>query len=90
MQARQFAASQPSKGVDVAAGPEFAANQPAKNPVQIACETVDFKPQPNQVDHAIVLRDPAGEQTVLIDTSQGGAIVSLKYQGQEHVWGYNF
>jgi len=45
--------------------------------------------QPNQPDQAIVLKDPAGEQTALFDTTQGGALVSLKYRGVEHIWGYN-
>jgi hypothetical protein len=45
--------------------------------------------QPEQVDHAVKIEDPAGEQTVLFDTTQGGAIVSYKYRGVENVWGYN-
>ncbi len=69
--------------------PAMPANEPSKNPVAQACETTEFKPQPNQTDRAVVLRDPANEQTVLFDTSQGGAIVSLNYGGREHVWGYN-
>ncbi len=69
--------------------PQMTANEPSKNPVVQACETTEFKPQPNQTDRAVVLRDPANEQTVLFDTSQGGAIVSLNYGGREHVWGYN-
>jgi hypothetical protein len=60
-----------------------------KEAMTIACQTTDFKPQPNQTDRAIVLHDPAGEQTALFDTTQGGALVSLKYRGVEHVWGYN-
>jgi hypothetical protein len=45
--------------------------------------------QPNQPDHAIVLKDPAGEQTALLDMTEGGALVSLRYRGAEHSWGYN-
>jgi hypothetical protein len=45
--------------------------------------------QPGQKDDAVVLKDPAGEQTVLFDTVEGGAIVSLKYKGVEHIWGWN-
>lgn len=89
-QAQGFAESQP-------AGPQSAplvaqepiATEPTKPSVRIGCETTEFKPQPNQVDQAIVLKDPAGEQTALFDTSQGGALVSLRYGGVEHIWGYN-
>jgi hypothetical protein len=35
------------------------------------------------------VQDPAGEQTVLFDVTAGGAIVSLKYKGIEHIWGWN-
>ena len=45
--------------------------------------------QPWKLDHAVVLQDPAKEQTVLFDTTEGGAIVSLIYRGVEHVWGRN-
>lgn len=61
----------------------------SKRPVTVACEITEFKPQPNQADKAIVLRDPAGEQTAIFDTTQGGALVSLKYHGLEHIWGFN-
>jgi hypothetical protein len=37
----------------------------------------------------VVLKDPASEQTVLFDMAQSGAIVSLRYKGVEHIWGYN-
>jgi len=60
-----------------------------KRPITISCQTTDFKPQPNQTDHAVILRDPADEQTALFDTTQGGALVSLRYRGIEHIWGYN-
>jgi hypothetical protein len=38
---------------------------------------------------AVIIKDPAGEQTVLFDITEGGALVSLKYRGIEHIWGYN-
>jgi hypothetical protein len=57
--------------------------------VPAACPVTEFKMQPEQVDHAVKIEDPAGEQTVLFDTTQGGAIVSYKYRGVENVWGYN-
>ena len=60
-----------------------------KDPVRARCQVTSFTMQPGQVDQALVIRDPAGEQTVLFDLTQGGAIVSLKYQGIEHIWGYN-
>lgn len=88
--AKQFAESQPSPEKIVL--PEPAAlplTQPDVKAVSVACETTDFVPQPDEVDHAVVLEDPAGEQKVLFDTTQGGAIVSWKYRGIEHVWGYN-
>ena len=45
--------------------------------------------EPGQVDQAVVLKDPAHQQTVLFDVKEGGAIVSLKYNGIQHIWGYN-
>lgn len=60
-----------------------------KEAIRVRCETTEFKPQPNQLDQAIVLKDPADEQKILFDTTQGGAIVSLEYKGREHIWGYN-
>ncbi len=73
--------------------PPVAAEPPRTPPdhdaVRVACQTTEFRMQPNQPDQAIVLKDPAGEQTALFDTTQGGALVSLKYRGVEHIWGYN-
>ena len=60
-----------------------------KEAVRVACQVTEFKMQPNQVDQAVILKDPTGEQTVLVDITQGGAMVSLKYRGVEHIWGYN-
>jgi hypothetical protein len=57
--------------------------------VRIGCQVTEFKMQPKQADQAVVLKDPAGEQTVLFDVTEGGAIVSWKYRGVEHIWGYN-
>lgn len=57
--------------------------------VRVGCQVTDYTMQPSQVDQAVVSKDPADEQTVLFDMKEGGAIVSLKYQGIEHVWGYN-
>lgn len=87
---QKFAEAQPE---EVQSAPQSAVEptptQPTKPSVRIGCETTQFKPQPNQVDQAIVLKDPAGEQTALFDTTQGGALVSLRYRGLEHIWGYN-
>ena len=89
-QTKEFAQHQPETDKTVLPPePELPAFPVRKKAIAIACETAEFKPQPNQTDHAIVLRDPAGEQTALFDTTQGGALVSLKYRGIEHVWGYN-
>ena len=89
-QAQAFAKQQPaSEKTVLPRAPELPPSPPSKDAVTIACQTTDFKPQPNQIDQAVILRDPAGEQTVLLDTTQGGAVVSLKYHGVEHVWGYN-
>jgi hypothetical protein len=60
-----------------------------KQAVRVMCETTDFTREPGQVDQAIVLQDPAHQQTVLFDITAGGAIVSLKYHGIEHIWGNN-
>jgi len=60
-----------------------------KHSVRVACQTTDFKREPGQVDQAVILRDPAHEQTVLFDVTAGGAIVSLEYRGIEHIWGNN-
>jgi hypothetical protein len=89
-QAQSFAKQQPSSGKPILPpAPELPPTHPAKRAVTIACQTTEFKPQPNQVDQAVILHDPAGEQTLLLDTTQGGAVVSLKYHGVEHIWGYN-
>jgi hypothetical protein len=89
-QALQFAKRQlPSSKAVSAQETELPSTPAAKKAVTIACETAEYIPQPGQTDHAIVLQDPAKEQTVLFDTSQGGAIVSLKYRDLEHVWGSN-
>ncbi len=62
---------------------------PDKEAVRVGCQVTDYTMEPGQVDQAAILKDPAGEQTVLFDITEGGAIVSLKYQGIEHIWGYN-
>ncbi len=69
--------------------PEPPATSASKDALRVTCQTTEFKPQPNQVDQAVQLEDPAHEQRILFDTTQGGAIVSLQYKGLEHVWGYN-
>jgi len=61
----------------------------AKQAEGVQCRTTSFARQPGQVDQAVVLQDPARQQTVLFDITAGGAIVSLKYQGLEHIWGNN-
>jgi hypothetical protein len=60
-----------------------------KQAVRVMCQTTDFLREPGQVDQAVVLQDPAHQQTVLFDITAGGAIVSLKYRGIEHIWGNN-
>jgi hypothetical protein len=89
-QAQSFARRQPKPEATVRpAEPELSAAIPHRLANTIACQVTEFKPQPNQTDKAIVLNDPAGEQTAIFDTTQGGALVSLKYHGLEHIWGYN-
>jgi hypothetical protein len=89
-QVLDFAKSQPAPQKQaVPDEAELPPTSPSKEAVTIACHTTEFKPQPQQVDQAVVLEDPAKEQTVLFDTTQGGAIVSWKYLGVEHVWGSN-
>jgi len=60
-----------------------------KEAVRVACQVTSFTMQPGQVDQTVIIKDPAGEQTVLFDITEGGAIVSLKYHGVEHIWSYN-
>jgi len=89
-QAQRFAELQPEeKAVALPQAPDLPATAPTKPAIRIACETTQFHPQPNQQDQAIILRDPAGEQTAIFDTTQGGALVSLRYRDVEHIWGYN-
>lgn len=57
--------------------------------IGIACRTTQFAMEPGQVHQAVVLQDPVREQTVLFDLAAGGALVSLKYRGIEHIWGNN-
>lgn len=89
-QASAFAKEQPAPEKEIQAEePELKPAAPNQTANAITCETTEFRPQPEQTDRAIVLHDPAGEQTATFDTTQGGALVSLLYHGQEHVWGYN-
>jgi hypothetical protein len=60
-----------------------------KQAVKVCCQITNFMMQPKEIDQAVVFRDPANEQTVLFDLSEGGAIVSLKYRNTEYIWGYN-
>ncbi len=60
-----------------------------KRAVSGRCDTRNYIMEPGQVDQAVVLKDPAHQQTVLFDVKEGGAIVSLKYNGIQHIWGYN-
>lgn len=60
-----------------------------KQAVRVGCQVTPYTMEPGQVDQAVVIKDPAGEQTVQFDITEGGAIVSLKYHGVEHIWGYN-
>jgi hypothetical protein len=66
-----------------------AATPPDKESIRVGCQVTDYTMEPGQVDQAVILKDPAGEQTVLFDITEGGAVVSLKYHGIEHIWGYN-
>lgn len=68
---------------------EEASTPLAKEAVGAQCQTVPFVREPGLDGQAVVLKDPAGEQTVLFDITAGGAIVSLKYRGLEHIWGDN-
>ena len=89
-QARAFAARQPkSREKPQPQIPVPPANPLEQEAVSAACRITEFRMQPDQPEEAVVLTDPAGEQTILFDMAQGGAIVSLKYKGAEHVWGYN-
>lgn len=60
-----------------------------KEAVRVGCQVTDYTMEPGQADQAVILKDLSGEQTVLFDITEGGAMVSLKYQGIEHIWGYN-
>jgi len=51
------------------------------------CTTTTFTPEPGVNHQALKIVDPSGEQEVLFDMTWGGSIVSLKYLGQEYVWG---
>ncbi len=89
-QAQSFAKRQPTTNAPLlATSPEPPPTVAEKEANRIGCETTEFKPQPNQTDYVVKLKDPAGEQTILFDTTQGGAIVSVRYRGIEHTWGFN-
>ena len=88
--AKAFAESQPAPEKTVLpAPPPLPVTKPVADAVSAACQTTEFQPEPGQMDQAVVLEDPAGEQKVIFDTTEGGAIVSWKYRDIEHVWGYN-
>ena len=89
-QARAFAAQQPAGDGELL--PQAApapVTPPDEEAVRVACQVTEFKMQPKQADQAVALKDPVGEQTVLFDITEGGAIVSWKYRGLEHIWGSN-
>ena len=92
-QARAFGDRQPAGEGEIlpraAMAPPVVVREANLVAVPAACQVTEYKMQPNQPEHAVVIKDPAGEQTVLFDTTQGGAIVSYKYRGVENVWGYN-
>ena len=89
-EAQNFAQAQPKGNQPLLpAAPLPPSNPPEKAAVAAACQVTEYKMEPDQPEQAAILRDPAGEQQVLFDLVQGGAIVSLKYKGAEHVWGYN-
>jgi hypothetical protein len=69
--------------------PQQSATPVDKEAVRVGCQVTEYTMEPGQVDQAAIIEDPAGEQTVLFDLVEGGAIVSLKYHGIEHVWGFN-
>jgi hypothetical protein len=89
-QAQTFAAAQQKSNEAVLpVAPLPPSNPPDKAAVEAACAVGEFKMEPGQSDQVAIVEDPAREQQVLFDMAQGGAIVSLKYKGIEHVWGYN-
>lgn len=57
--------------------------------IRVGCEMTSYVMQPGQVHQAVMLTDPGHEQVVLFDLAEGGAMVSLKYHGIEHIWGYH-
>ena len=88
--AKLFAESQPVPKKTVLPVPApLPTTKPTARAVTAACQATEFHPEPGQTDQAVVLEDPAGEQKVLFDTTEGGAIVSWMYHGVEHIWGYN-
>ncbi|HLJ15536.1 MAG TPA: hypothetical protein VKV15_13635, partial [Bryobacteraceae bacterium] len=88
--ARSFAVQQPPPDRELRPPSASAAVPPPDDAaVRVACEVTNFKMQPEHADQAVVLRDPAGEQIALFDIAEGGALVSLKYRGIEHIWGHN-
>ncbi len=69
--------------------PQQSATPVDKEAVRVGCQVTEYTMEPGQVDQAAIIKDPAGEQAVLFDLVEGGAIISLKYHGIEHVWGFN-
>jgi hypothetical protein len=68
---------------------DIAATTEDKEAVRVSGQVTDFTLEPGEVDQPLVFKDPANEQTVLFDLTEGGAIVSLKYRNVEYIWGYN-
>ena len=88
--AKTFAESQPAPEKTVLPVPPILpVAKPVAKSISAACNGIEFQPEPGWVDQAVVLEDPANEQKVVFDTTEGGAIVSWKYRNIEHVWGYN-
>lgn len=88
--AKNFAQSQPAPEKTILPmPPPLPVTTPVTKALPPACEIAEFEPEPGQKDQTVVFEDPAGEQKVLFDTTEGGAIVSWKYHDIEHVWGNN-
>lgn len=55
----------------------------------VRCNVEDYQLGPRNTVQAVVLKDPGGQQEARFDMTHGAVLVSLRYQGQEQLFGHN-
>lgn len=61
----------------------------AQETPNVRCEAQKYELSPGNDVQAVVLRDPSGEQQAEFDLTDGASLVSLRYRGQELLYGHS-